>query len=220
VAKTLFEWVPARLERDRHARTNSLHQVCGTSAKIRRPKRRPMNGPEMSADHTDRREFALAGTRCHGTATAHLNLRSQLPLIAPEFPEVADCHPGTINLLLDQGLLVVRPDHRTRPIPWHPNLRGRTLRPVAHRGGSAQRCRPDEGMALHTARVSSPAELALPRVAAIHANRARRGCTVHDLRGARSARASLCAGCDLCRLAAHPRRTPTRATAETCIIAC
>jgi hypothetical protein len=76
----------------------------------------------MSADHTDRREFALAGTRCHGTGTAHLNLRSQLPLIAPEFPEVADCHPGTINLLLDQGLLVVRPDHRTRPIPWHPNF--------------------------------------------------------------------------------------------------
>jgi hypothetical protein len=43
-------------------------------------------------------------------------------MIAAEFPEVANCHHGTINLLLDLSLLVVVPDHRTKPIPWDPSF--------------------------------------------------------------------------------------------------
>ena len=50
------------------------------------------------------------------------NLAIQLPMIATEFPEIADCHLGTINLLLDTPLLVLTPDHRTRPIPWSPEF--------------------------------------------------------------------------------------------------
>ena len=54
-----------------------------------------------------------------GLRAATGNLRIQLPLIAEEFPEVANSYHGTINLLLDCPLLVLAPDHRTEPISWH-----------------------------------------------------------------------------------------------------
>ncbi len=66
--------------------------------------------------------FAVEGTRQAGLGAATGNLAVQLPLIAGEFPEVGACYPGTINLLLDYPLLVLAPDHRTRPLAWHPNF--------------------------------------------------------------------------------------------------
>jgi hypothetical protein len=56
--------------------------------------------------------------RCGGLKAAHENLAKQLPLIAKEFPEIADCHHGTINVHLTVPLFVVAPDHRSEPIPW------------------------------------------------------------------------------------------------------
>jgi hypothetical protein len=65
------------------------------------------------------RMLELFGIHQKGTGTATPNLATQLPLIAKEFPEVAACHHGTINLNLDSPLFVIAPDHRTKPIHWN-----------------------------------------------------------------------------------------------------
>ncbi|WPC04697.1 glycosyltransferase family 9 protein [Pseudomonas benzenivorans] len=59
-----------------------------------------------------------------GLGVAQGTLARQLPLISKDFPEVADCHPGTINLELECPLEVAQPDHRTAPLAWTPS--GRT----------------------------------------------------------------------------------------------
>ncbi len=59
-----------------------------------------------------------------GLGVAQRNLARQLPLISQEFPEVADCHPGTINLVFESAMEVTQPDHRTVPLAWTPS--GRT----------------------------------------------------------------------------------------------
>jgi hypothetical protein len=48
------------------------------------------------------------------------NLKKQLPHIVGDFPEINGCHYGTINLYLDNSLIVISPDHRTKPVPWDP----------------------------------------------------------------------------------------------------
>lgn len=48
-------------------------------------------------------------------------LAIQIPLIVPEFPEIEQCHRGTLNVKLDCCLVVLRPDHRTRLIDWDPS---------------------------------------------------------------------------------------------------
>lgn len=47
-----------------------------------------------------------------------MTLPVQLPIIGKHFPEVAKAHPGTINLFLEQPLLVRGYDCRTPPISW------------------------------------------------------------------------------------------------------
>jgi ADP-heptose:LPS heptosyltransferase len=59
-----------------------------------------------------------------GLGVATGTLARQLPLISQDFPEVADCYPGTINLELELPLTVIQPDHRTDPLAWTPS--GRT----------------------------------------------------------------------------------------------
>jgi len=59
-----------------------------------------------------------------GLGVASGTLARQLPLISQHYPQVATCHPGTINLALDQPLLLTDPDHRTVPLAWTPS--GRT----------------------------------------------------------------------------------------------
>ena len=68
-----------------------------------------------------KREYKLIkikGVRRPGGGCATGNLAIQLPEIAKEFPEIAQCHLGTINLELEYPLLVITPDHRTQPIRW------------------------------------------------------------------------------------------------------
>lgn len=59
-----------------------------------------------------------------GQGVAQGTLARQLPLISQEFPEVAVCHPATINLEFEAPVEVVQPDHRTAPLAWTPS--GRT----------------------------------------------------------------------------------------------
>lgn len=66
--------------------------------------------------------ITLTGRRISGTGMATENLKRQMPLILPEFPELNGCHYGTINLELDTALIVANPDHRTKPIPWDPSF--------------------------------------------------------------------------------------------------
>ena len=68
--------------------------------------------------------FEINGTHIQGIGRAAGNLKVQLPLIAQDFPEVAQCFHGTINLLLEIPLLVLKPDHRTKPIFWTPGPYG------------------------------------------------------------------------------------------------
>lgn len=55
-----------------------------------------------------------------GVHQASRFLTLQLPLIGRTFPAVLGCHPGTINVEFDKGLIVARPDHRTPPLSWMP----------------------------------------------------------------------------------------------------
>jgi hypothetical protein len=52
------------------------------------------------------------------TIGATATLRVQLPLIGANFPEILAAVPGTINLGLEQPLLVLFSDYRTAPIDW------------------------------------------------------------------------------------------------------
>ncbi len=64
--------------------------------------------------------IAIAGHIRNGIGAATQTLSHQLPYITKEFPEVAVCHYGSINLELEVPLLVLIPDHRTKPIAWQP----------------------------------------------------------------------------------------------------
>jgi hypothetical protein len=44
----------------------------------------------------------------------------QKPLLVRYFPEIAACHNGTINLLLDEPLEIRLPDVVTPPLRWRP----------------------------------------------------------------------------------------------------
>lgn len=68
--------------------------------------------------------ISLCARIVSGLGVASGTLARQLPLISEHFPEVACCHPGTINIVLDRALLLTNPDHRTAPLAWTPS--GRT----------------------------------------------------------------------------------------------
>jgi hypothetical protein len=74
----------------------------------------------MASSTTPQKNYLLPGRIVAGMGTAHRNLPRQLRLIAKEFPEIAGCHPGTLNVLLPVPVILVSPDHRTLPIKWHP----------------------------------------------------------------------------------------------------
>lgn len=53
---------------------------------------------------------------------ASATLPKQLPLISAHFPQIANAHPGTINVDLELPLLVLGGyDHRTAPLQWDNN---------------------------------------------------------------------------------------------------
>ncbi|MBI0471267.1 glycosyltransferase family 9 protein [Pectobacterium parmentieri] len=74
------------------------------------------------ADHLSLQAKIIPGL---GVATG--TLTRQLPLIAQDFPEIADCYPGTLNLRLELPLELIHPDHRTPPLAWTPSGRTREV---------------------------------------------------------------------------------------------
>lgn len=67
--------------------------------------------------------FSLRARIVPGLGAAKGTLARQLPLISQAFPEVAGCHPGTINLEFESPIEVTQPDHRTVPLAWTPSGR-------------------------------------------------------------------------------------------------
>jgi len=68
--------------------------------------------------------LALDAEIVAGLGAAAGTLALQLPLISKTFPEVAGCHPGTLNLQLSRSLRLIHPHHRSAPLAWTPS--GRT----------------------------------------------------------------------------------------------
>ena len=66
-------------------------------------------------------ELMLEARIVSGLHAATRNLALQLPIISQNFPEVAGCYRGTINLQLEQPFTIIRPDHRTAPLAWVPD---------------------------------------------------------------------------------------------------
>jgi hypothetical protein len=64
--------------------------------------------------------ITIIGRIGNGIGAATQTLAHQLPYIEKEFPEIAVCHRGSINLELEVPLKVLVPDHRTKPIAWLP----------------------------------------------------------------------------------------------------
>ncbi|MBA1210462.1 MULTISPECIES: glycosyltransferase family 9 protein [Pseudomonas] len=62
-----------------------------------------------------------------GLGVATGTLARQLPLISRSFPEVAECHPGTLNLQLSRPLRLIHPHHRSKPLAWTPSGRTREV---------------------------------------------------------------------------------------------
>ncbi len=65
--------------------------------------------------------LTIDGKIVSGLSAASTTVAMQLPLIQQVYPDVAQCHPGTINVILDAQLEVVSPDFVTDPIKWHQN---------------------------------------------------------------------------------------------------
>ena len=71
-------------------------------------------------------EDLTAGVIIDGTFESGLGKASQFwpfqgPHLIRHFPEIKNCHPGTINIRLVQPLRIHNPDYTTPPIPWVPN---------------------------------------------------------------------------------------------------
>ncbi|MFV3290655.1 glycosyltransferase family 9 protein [Pseudomonas sp. NY11955] len=62
-----------------------------------------------------------------GLGVATGTLARQLPMISRSFPEVAACHPGTLNLQLSRPLRLIHPHHRSAPLAWTPSGRTREV---------------------------------------------------------------------------------------------
>jgi len=62
----------------------------------------------------------INGESLQGIGGAHVALALQLPFLVSRFPVLAGCHPGTLNIQLDQPLRVANPNFVSPPIRWHP----------------------------------------------------------------------------------------------------
>lgn len=64
--------------------------------------------------------ITIDGTVARGANGAHTTIAFQLPHLVSRFSVLAGCHPGTINVHLDQPLRGDNPDFETPPITWLP----------------------------------------------------------------------------------------------------
>jgi hypothetical protein len=65
--------------------------------------------------------IAFDATVVAGLGMANQTIAAQLPQIIQFFPEVRGCHPGSINLALEEPLQVNNPDYTTPLIHWSNN---------------------------------------------------------------------------------------------------
>ena len=63
--------------------------------------------------------FAIRGVRTRGLGIGTETVAAQMPQLAQSFPELKNCFRGTINVELEQPLLVERPDYETDDITWY-----------------------------------------------------------------------------------------------------
>jgi|GEM_PF-842938 len=64
--------------------------------------------------------MTIKGKIQKGLGESQNTVREQMPFFRECFPEVADCRPATINVLLEKPLVIITPDFTTQPLPWHP----------------------------------------------------------------------------------------------------
>jgi hypothetical protein len=64
--------------------------------------------------------IVIDATIVAGLGVASRTLKLQMSHFVKSFPEIANCHCGSINLELSQPLRVAEPDHTTKPIRWSP----------------------------------------------------------------------------------------------------
>lgn len=64
--------------------------------------------------------ISIRGKIHQGSGQGQNTLKEQMPFFRECFPEVADCRPATINILLEKPLVVLQPDFTTQSVPWHP----------------------------------------------------------------------------------------------------
>lgn len=55
-----------------------------------------------------------------GIGESKNTVKEQMPFFEKCFPEVTNCKPATINVLLEKPLVILSPDFTTDPLPWHP----------------------------------------------------------------------------------------------------
>lgn len=63
-------------------------------------------------------EVSIWGVIFQGYGATASNLEKQIPLIAREFPEIASCQRGSMNVLSNRSLRVDHPHYHTEPIDW------------------------------------------------------------------------------------------------------
>jgi len=74
----------------------------------------------LVSEPSARYDLALEARPVNGLGVASRNLVLQLPLIAATGPEVAHCHPGTINVQCERGFIVTTPHFATPELSWVP----------------------------------------------------------------------------------------------------
>ena len=62
----------------------------------------------------------IKGKIQRGLGESSNTVSEQMPLFKKCFPEIGKCFEGTINILLQQPLVILKPDFTTEPLPWHP----------------------------------------------------------------------------------------------------
>lgn len=62
--------------------------------------------------------FTLTGTPIAGCGIAHETIAFQKPFLKKWFPQIEQCHVGTINLSLSAALVIAQPDIITEPFLW------------------------------------------------------------------------------------------------------
>ena len=75
---------------------------------------------ELAVERPARRDLSLRARFVPGLGVASRNLVLQLPLLGVHAPEIAHCHPGTLNIMCERAFTVTAPDVTTPELAWVP----------------------------------------------------------------------------------------------------